>query len=180
MATNNDRLDLDGNHQRAMFIENIGEVDSRHKRIHEGVAFFTEGYDSSVASTSPKYWHIKTPDSAVRVHLTMVVSGTNSGLVEFYENPSLSGDGSSVSSYNHDRNSSNSADLNIYSDPTVDSDGTALLTTVMGNANKANLQGGGVVEKTEIILEQNQSYLIKFNADNDNTGVSMNLFWYEV
>lgn len=142
--------------------------------IHEGERFFCQDYDSSVNIASPKYWHLITPDSAVRLHLCYVVRAAGPGTLEFFEAPTTSGNGTQLTISNSNRNSAATCDMLMYFDPTVTLDGTRLDVNVIGTDGTGAIGGeGGISERSnKRILKQNTKYLIKFTPISDGTRVS--------
>lgn len=152
-----------------------------HHEIHEGHHFTCQDYDSSVDNASPKYWHLKAPDTSTRCHLVMALSAAGPGVIEFFENPTTTGDGSALTIHNNDRNNSNSAELAIYYDPTVTGDGTRLCVNVIGTngATPIGGSGGNIKRENEYILKQNEQYIVKFTPTNDGTATSCCFEFYE-
>jgi hypothetical protein len=159
----------------------LTSVEYEHHKIHEGDHYECSDYDSDVDITGPKYWHIKTPASG-RTHLTFEVIAARNGLLEFFENPTITGDGTLLTCYNNDRNSSNTPNTLFYYDATASSDGTKLDTFVIGSdgSNPVGDRGGDNRRNNEWILKASESYLIKFTAATDNCRVSMQSEFYEV
>lgn len=158
------------------------QVPVEHHKIHEGSHYTTVDYDSDVDITGPKYWHIKAPDTTVVPHLVWRVKASLNGLVELFEAPTTTADGTALTSRNNDRNSSNTATTLFYYDPTVTGDGTRIDVDVIGSdgANPAGADGGDMNRETEWLLKRNTSYLIKFTSGTDNCRVSLHMSHYEV
>ncbi len=152
-------------------VKALNLIDVVHYKVHQGDFYSVSDYDSDVDILSPKYWHIKTPDTSVRFHVSIKVSGSLAGLVDFFENPTLSNDGTSLTPNNNNRNSVKTSSLSFYYDPTVSNDGTN---------QPASKIGGGVRTGSEFILKQNMSYIVKFTPAADNTAVSFTCEFYEV
>jgi len=155
---------------------------SEHHKIHEGSHYTTVDYDNDVDIATPKYWHIKTPDTAVVPHFVWRVKASLNGLVELFEAPTTSANGTALTSRNNDRNSSNTATTLFYYDPTVTGDGTRIDVDVIGSdgANPVGADGGDMSRDMEWLLKRNTAYLIKFTAGTDNCRVSLHMSHYEV
>jgi hypothetical protein len=141
-----------------------------------------QDYDADVDSGNPKYWHLKTPDTAVRCHLTFVLRSSGPGILEVFEAPTTTGDGTVLSTYNKDRNNGTVATMAVFKDPTVSADGSVRTSVnVIGSLGATPLGGsGGNCEKTnKDILGQDSQILIKFSAFNDDTHVSCCFEWTE-
>lgn len=152
-----------------------------HHKIHEGIHYTTTDYDNDVDIAVPKYWHIKTPATGF-MHMTWRVKSTLNGLVELFEAPTTTADGTSLTPRNNNRNSSSTATLQVFYDPTVTVDGTRLDVDTIGSdgTNPVGAEGGDMERVHEWILKQSASYLIKFTAETDNCRVNMHIAHYEV
>lgn len=160
---------------------NLVVMNLEHHKIHAGVHYTVSDYDSDVDNAGPKYWHIKTPNTAVRFHLVFCVTTSGPALVEFFENPTTSADGTGLTAYNNDRTSDNTSTLSVYYDPTVSPDGTRIGVSFIGSEGAAPVgSAGGMLERChEMIPKQNEQYLVKVTVSNDNTKVAFTLNWYE-
>lgn len=156
-------------------------IDIAHHKIHSGHHFSCQDYDDEVDIAGPKYWHLIAPSSN-RVHLTYIVSASLPGLLELYEDPTTSDDGTVLTPYNNDRNSSTTSDLSVFYDPTVSDDGARLCPVVLGSTgtNPVGATGGIIRRESEVILADDTAYLIKFSPFNNDAIVSICLDYYEV
>lgn len=154
-------------------------IEIEHHKVHEGKFYTVSDYDSSVDTASPKYWHIITPDSSARAHIKIQVATDTGGLIEFYENPTTTNNGGALTAFNNDRNSGNSTTFNFYKDPTISSDGTLIEVSRIGAGREKKI-GGMARQPSEIILKQNEQYLIKATPDSNGASVTINIGFYEV
>jgi hypothetical protein len=161
-------------------IDSLVSTDVFHHRVHEGKYWTVTDYDGNVQAAAPKYWHLKAPDTAIRCHTVMAIAVNDETLIELYEAPTLTGNGTALTAYNNDRNSATAATCLFYNDPTVTAPGTKLQNDLIGTNNPKTRIGGNVRQVTEIILKQNTSYIIKNTVTNNGTRVSFNLELYEV
>ena len=168
-------------------VGNVAKVDSlgyliavrvEHYKVHLGTFYTVTDYDADVDNASPKYWHIITPNTIIRIHIKIAVAVDAPGLIQFYENPTTTGNGTIITAYNNDRNSSNIATCVHYYDPTVSNDGTLIEAFRIGAGGKQKI-GGDARQFAELILKQNEQYLIKFTPDSDNAEVTFNSQFYE-
>ena len=161
---------------------NLRIIDTVHSEIHEAEHYFVEDYDGDVDATD-KYWLIKAPNTAVRAHIVFTFAASLNGTAYVYENPTVSNNGTPLTEINNDRNSANTATVSVFRDPTVSNDGTQLKVVVIGsdsvNPSGSRAIGGAGSRDEELILEQNEDYLVKFTAITNNTRVSVGMYWYE-
>lgn len=152
-----------------------------HHKIHEESHYFWVDYDNDVDIAGPKYWRITTPATGF-IHLTWCMCASLNGLIEVFENPTISAAGTSKVAYNSDRNSSETSTATHYYDTTTSADGTLLASFVIGSdgANPIGTTGGRSKHENEMILKQNEDYLFKFTAGTDNARASIHLEYYIV
>lgn len=160
-------------------------ITTEHSQVHAGQHFTSSDYDSAVATAAPKYWLLIAPDTTTRCHFLFVCSSSNAGIVEVYEDPTVSSVGSSpITSLNNDRNSVVESEMLAYADPTISSDGTLIFNTYLGFEGGGlffGSSGGGLFKReSEFILKQGESYVVKFTPANNDTAVTFSAEWYEV
>ena len=83
----------------------LATIEIEHHKVHEGNFYTATNYDDDVDIASPKYWHIIAPNTTVRIHIKIAIATDTAGLIELYENPTTSANGTEITSYNNDRNS---------------------------------------------------------------------------
>lgn len=174
----------DGTNARALAVDSSGRqvgIDIVHNYVHGGSHFVWSHTDSDVDIAGPKYVRITAPDTAIRVHLIIEVDiGVSGGLVELYENPTITAAGTAGTPYNSNRNSVGAATATVFYDTTTSADGTMLDSRILGSSGGAARFGGEASTRNEWVLKQNEDYLVKFTASADNTGYSISFSWYEV
>ncbi len=154
-------------------------VDFQHHEVHAGDHYFTSIYDSDVDTAAPKYIRITTANSRWS-HLLVMYSSTGAGIWEFFENPTLNAAGTSVTIFNNNRNSSNTPHSTVFKDTTTTSDGTLLWTDRTGADGIGGTRStGGGSRDMEIILKQNEDYILKFTPDSNDAKMIVNFSWYE-
>jgi hypothetical protein len=157
-------------------------IDIEHHKIHKGVHYACQDYDDDVDTATPKYWLVVTPNTSTRVHFNFNTIASKQGLIEFFENPTITDNGTAITPCNSDRNSSNTAELLCYKDPTISSDGTRLGVNVTGSDSASVVGGSGGSSKRddEFILKQNTGYIVKFTTKVNDARVSNCFKWYEI
>jgi hypothetical protein len=161
---------------------NVG-LDYAHYEVHEGDAFSC-CYYASTASGGVISMNIESPTTTKRAHLLLSVESNLPGVMVLYENPtwSAAGTGTALTSFNCNRNSTNTALTKLYSAPTLSGTltGTTIMTRVVGAGNSNQTRVGGSVRSGfEYILKGSDKYYVKFTADTNATLVSINVEWYE-
>jgi hypothetical protein len=151
-------------------------IDYVHHEIHEGDHFFCNIADTDVDIIAPKYFHIVTPNTAKWAHLTLMLTSTGAGKFEFFENPTINVAGTAVTVFNSDRNSIKANTTLIKQDSTTTSDGTLIWTSRVGAGERIV---SGSTRSDELILKQNEDYILKFTPDADNASIVVDFRWYE-
>ena len=155
-------------------------IDYAHKEIHSGSHFFYSDYDSDVDTASPKYYRITTPNTTKWAHMIFTFYSEGVGTWQLFENPTVNAAGTTATVFNNNRNSATAATVVIAYDATSTSDGTLLKTWRTGSGTNAPSRVGTESRNdTEIILDQDQDYFLKFTPDADNAKTKVELEWYE-
>lgn len=154
-------------------------LDWYHALIHKGELFEANDTDTSVDIAGPKYWHFKTnANGNVTIHFDFEIGCDGGALIELFESPTLSGNGTGLTIDNHNRNSSKSIDnyITAYYDPGVSDDGHRLKVYVIGTGGF--LGNPGKVQSKEFIFKNSVSYLIKVTVRQNGSEVDMNTTMY--
>jgi len=151
-----------------------------HHKIHEGDHYVVHEA-ATVASGTPKKWFISVPATG-QFHLTFECASSKNGTIELSEGPTVSAEGTALTAYNSDRNSSNTSNLVIKKDPTSSAQGNVIDGHVMGTdaTNPAGTDGGSVSREQEWLLKNSTTYLITYTSLTNANRVSLNLRYYEV
>lgn len=152
-------------------------IDKAHNEIHEGEHFMCTDIDTSI--TSPKYWSIEV--GAKEMH--MVSSGDlgDTGFLHLTESPTISTVGTTLASFNNNRNSTILPTVNITKDPTVSDNGTTIASWMIGGsaANPTASLGGEARNDAEIELAINTTYLVEWRPDQNDGSICIRISWYE-
>ena len=156
-------------------------IESEHHKIHEGDHYTCQDDDQDVDAV--KYYLIKAPDTSTRIHYVFNIRSGLNGTIEFFRSPTVTSSGTTLMTYNNDDNSSNTAELLIFEDPTISSTGTARkLVNIIGSDSVSPIgSSGGVTSRSnEHILGQGLYYLIAYTPESNNQRISVCSEWYEV
>jgi hypothetical protein len=158
-------------------------LDMEYHKVHTQKHFTGSDYDSDVDVLTPKYWHIKSPNTDMRAHLVFNVYAGLPVLFEVYKNPTIAeaGDGTPFVFQNNDLSVANGAQTTLFADPTITEDGTRIFVRVIGSTGVTPIgaQGGKIKRDVGFIMAQNQSILFKVTPYADNTPVSIDIDWFE-
>lgn len=146
-----------------------------HAQVHLGKLVSLSDYESGISAAATKYWHLKTPNITDSVHTKFKVASNQGCLVQFFEGPTLTDNGTKLTPQPFNRNKSDLTGVLAYKDPTVSADGVLLGIDRIGADNKAN---GTARTETEFVLKPNTSYLVKVTADSNGTEIVLQSDFY--
>lgn len=150
-------------------------IEYEHHEIHEGSHYFICNNDTFSNGASSDFALI-TPNTTNWTHMVFEIEGSFAVNLDIYEDSDFDGDGSAVSSFNNNRNRVNTTGMTITRDPTVNSDGNLIFSSVKG----ANKVSGIILRSREIILKQNTKYIFRItNGSTSNNNISWCAEWYE-
>lgn len=169
---------------RDLFTDAFAIMDNDHKYTHQGKLY--ETFDlQTIASSGTYSYELTTPASStayVHYRWGQIASSADKVKIELNEGATLTG-GASMTSYNHNRNSSNTAEVVVKKGVTVSDAGTQIDQIYMGGGtgNGANASGTESAGGThEWVLKPETTYLIRVtNGSSSSNNVEVNLTWYE-
>lgn len=133
--------------------------DEIHSNIHRGV-FFTASSQSVIALSSTLEFLIKV--GATRsAHTRFALSVSQDMILELFEAPTTSADGTSIPAVNRNRFSPITAVKEVFSGPTVSADGDFLFEGYIPGGDKHTASGGQGGSFEEWILKTNTNYLLR-------------------
>ena len=113
------------------------------------------------------------------MHVTGLIQSDQAGNFTWSEAPNASG-GTSITAYNNNRQSTNTATLTVASDPTYVSSGTILFQGPIGESGNPNVAiGGNFSARQEWILAASTLYLLRYTSETADSRVLLALEWYE-
>lgn len=160
--------------------QDLQVVEHEHAEIHGGDHYFYEDYAEIDAAATIDFC-IQTPDTTKWSHLVWEIAAQGQFTFEIYEGATITYDGTDLTSYNNDRNSSNVSNwVNFEQDSTVVAPGTRLGGMLLGDAiNPVRSMPGGGNRSREVILKQNTNYLFRITSGVNDNNISYLAEWYE-
>ena len=157
-------------------------VDYEHHEVHGGSHYTFTDYDADLDATDTMGYVLTTVDTRKWTHFVFMVDAQLETRVEFYETTTR-GEGAAQTSFNNNRNSSNTAGTTINLMDDGGANGTLIFKDHFGistglGSNRI-VGGGGSRGEQEWILKQDTKYLlliISYTADNI---VATKFSWYE-
>ena len=155
-------------------------IDYAHHEIHEGKHFKAGFQDTSMATDDVINLLFITPDSETYAHWVLKGQSTGAVVIELYEAPTTTANGTAVTVVNRDRNVVGTANTTlVYHTPTVTAVGTKLVEKWMGNEGFKESIGGEQRGDSELILKANTKYLVRLTAVSDGIKGAIGGDWYE-
>jgi len=169
--TSGSEVEIDGS---TLALETIEHV---HHEIHNGRHFYIKDF-ANIASAGSVNFLFKVANTTRWPHFFFKISFEKESTITLRRVVSVSGSGTEVASFNSNENSSNTAGMKVYQDPTGLVSGSVLQTFRKGDGKNA---GGEVRNDDEIELGQ----ALLYNVSIENHGVpatsltDYNFSWYE-
>ena len=154
-----------------------------HHRIHEGNHFTIHRITTSLAGI--KYFLIipppvQVPHSAtVEIHVIFDIVSDLGVQFEFFEDGTVTANGSPLMPINNNRNSLTTALTQVFEDPTVTSDGLKLAEERIGSATSGGSTGEEFRDEDEFVLRIGSIYLIKIIPLNPPINITTEISWYD-
>lgn len=152
-----------------------------HRMVHDGMFFHFDRRVAGIVNGASSDILLAVP-AGVFPHLntTLITTDTGGVDVKFYEGTTTSADGTAVSTFNRNRNSTNTPSTVITHTPTVTGVGTLIHDALIpAPAKDAGLISAAVNE--EWVLKPSTKYLLRVtNNSGGNVEVVFDVAWYEI
>ena len=144
--------------------------------VHDGVAF-NFSFVGSISATT--YLLGRTNGKTVHLLGYHLVAASNAVLVEFFEAPTVTADGTAQTVVARNRIDPSSPNLQVFSGSTVTADGVLLnASKIFASGSGANRVGGDTTIPIEWLLKPNTDYVFKLTPAG-TTEVSADFTWVE-
>ena len=155
-------------------------IDETVHAIHSGELFRVEQRTAGDAFdiASPMSFRISTPNTAVEIHMMILLSCSTAAVLEMWEDDGTSHyvvtGGTAITPVNHNRINASSFCGKVYTGPTITaaSTGVRLLNMHLGGA----FVGGELNSGAEWVLAKNTEYCVRATSLADNNEGSLTLF----
>lgn len=157
----------------------LAAIPIEHLMIHAGRYFTVPDIDNDVDIAAPKEWLFVTPDEdELEVHMVFGIVSSAQSIVELFEAPTTSADGTEIEPVNHHRTSAYESAIAVYYDPTVTADGTRLDVKGIGSTG-GSVKIGGETRGEEWDIKPNTKYLLRVTVGANDETVALSAGWYE-
>lgn len=148
-------------------------ISYEHHEVHSGSHYFVRDF-VDLGNNGVQDLVIVTPDNARWCHLLYTIEHELEGSVQFYEGATVTQEGVAEAVFNNNRNSTNTSEVTVHENSTIEALGTLLAQDHKGSGKKFG--GSGDRGAEEIILKQNTKYLLRMTNQTANN----NLFNWEL
>ena len=155
-------------------------IEADHHKVHAGEMYSLSG-SFQLTAGSTLYFHGLTDGTTAHFRSASIQATGAPISVTFYEDATVSANGTPVTPFNRNRNSANTPTMLTFSGPTVTDPGTLLESGLIPVAGGGKQSGIASLFGTEWVLASATSYLIGVtNNDTNTVTIGYNFLWYEV
>lgn len=163
----------------------VAVISSEHRQTHDGMTFhFTERF-AALANLGVHNVLFKVPAGTYPHAYTFRFSIQDAPVnIEIYEGTTVSADGSAVSTFNRNRNSTRTPTCTAFTGPTITGDGTLIHDRYVPSAGGSGVNTVGIIGDgagEEWLLKPSTNYLIRLT---NNSGGAIDgtyeMLWYEL
>ena len=156
----------------------VPTIMSDHSHIHKGEAYSASDKVTGLNTGDSFDILLKNPaGNFPHFRVFEFDSDKSPGDIFIYEAPTTSADGTPLTLNNLNRNSSNTPDLSVFTEPTLSDVGTRLEYHQITGTKASG--GSSQSATTEWILKTNTDYLVRFTAGANGTIIGWYIFFYE-
>jgi hypothetical protein len=155
-------------------------LDEKCFYLEQGSSFFVKHYDDDLDIAEELLFLFKVPNIDILPIISFVVEFSNLMVMEFYENPTITDDGSPEPIIARNRNNVRVPNLQIFNQPTISVDGDELLNVQLNNfgIGMINSLSFGNTNQS-MILAKNKNYLLRVTTLVDNNKILLSSDFYE-
>lgn len=154
----------------------IETVTINHSKIHSGEHYIF--ISRSTASSSQNLDIGLTVENSTKLHHTIFIASSRLQAEWFlYEGSSFTS-GTTITAYNSNRNSTNTATLTATKNPNIGTTGT-MIDNVHLSARQG-ISGGGAGDRIQWILKNNTKYIVRLDSNGDGNAMTQKIAWYEI
>jgi len=173
-------LTTDGTVEEVDACNGLPVISEVQAKIHNGRAFSVSIINRDVAASGTLIAQLDTPTTCY-VHLVAYYTFTGQGLAqaEVLESPTISTDGTTLTTYNRHRGKTNVSALTVLQDPSTITTGTLLENTYFGGGSIGAFGFSGSSDANiPIVLDQDKQYIIRLtNYHTTTAAMGITLLW---
>ena len=153
-------------------------IDNDHHEMQSGNHYFAANTVEIDGAGTVSWFMFTAPNTPTRIHAKALFDAEAEFKIEIRENGIYSSAGISVPTFNNDRDSENTSELEAYASPTVTNSGTFLWAKTVGSGKDSAGVTPGL--NYEVIAKTGTVYLFKITKAASGTHwLNYDFFWYE-
>jgi len=153
-------------------------IDYAHYAMHMGEHYFFKNWQDIEGADTVVYVLLRTPESPTRIHAKAAIDSEAEFLIELFEDSTVSADGTPITIFNNDRESTNTSEASVFAAPTVTDDGSLLWAGKTGTGRNPIGTSPGL--NYEVLPKASTDYLLKITkATSGIHWVDFDFWWYE-
>lgn len=152
-------------------------ADYAHHENHSGNSY-SSTYNAELASGAATTFLINTPAGSTVGHAVFLLRSSGESNLKIYEFSTISNVGTALQETQHNRNSSNTASIEITRAPTVTGLGNSL-DGFEAHVGAGQQRGGEARGIFELILKAETLYIANAVSEAANNDVTLGMAWYE-
>lgn len=150
-----------------------------HNLVSDGVMFSTFHSFLNVASATSKWVLFKTP-VMYKAHVRFRFMSEAKIDYYVYENATLTGNGTAISTFDMNRETHNASNCLCYHTPTITNSGTMIDNGMIGTSGWLGDTGGSISQMADWIFRHDLNYLIGANNNDANAkDIVIQIVWFE-
>jgi hypothetical protein len=150
------------------------------RKMNDANHYFIKTFVETTGASSTSEFMFTTPNTSTRIHAKALIASSGDYVIEIFEGTTTSADGTPVTRFNNDRDSSNTSELLAFGAPTVTADGTLMWATRIGSGSPVGSAGVSSEFSYKIIAKTNTKYLFRVTKQDTGDGyVDFDFFWFE-
>lgn len=172
----------DGSSSVSILNSSLEIIDHTHAEIHEGNYYTANHFFQAVANNGYADLHMITGSTKI-IHLVAVIQSEAKSYVNFYRGTTYTNNGTSVTIFNNNENSTNTAQPDVYYTPTVSATGVLLFQDFVVASTGQNPLGGRLSSRNEWILKPDTDYLVRVQnvgGSGVTSDITLSFDFYEI
>ena len=150
-----------------------------HRRVMQSNTWITSYIKVALAAGASFFLHLKV-DATLNAHVNFTVQCEAKVYYFFYEDPTLTDDGTALTEVCINRQDVGVATMEVFRDPTITANGLLLETGLIGSVGHFTAAGGQADLGGYWLLEKAESYLIRVdNLDAAAKDIAISVVWHE-
>ncbi len=129
-------------------------------QVHIGLMYTVDTFDEGVTGGNPVEWLVRVA-ATNDAYLDFIIAATGDALLEVFEGPTVTADGSTLTPLNRKRRSTDTPGTLFFKGPTTTADGTRVDRMFVPGGSGGSSQGRSLQSPVSLVLTEGD-YLVRF------------------